>query len=267
MKHLPILSAPRRTSSSRSGFTLIELLVVIALIAILAAILFPVFGRARENARKSACLSNLKQVGLGFMQYSQDYDENVVPGRVGPLSTAVYFSWSGIIQPYVKSTQVLVYPSYSGNTASATAVPKSYSYNFAAAGAPNRSLATYELPAQTVFLVDSIGSSTLGSNQSLLFFVDTTTQKEIGRIATANMPYSSSACAPEAINNSALHLEGSNYMFADGHVKWLRYSAGAVTTCGTAVPQRNLNGVAVGLHREGVLYNPVNTTPGNTIYQ
>ncbi|RYG63911.1 DUF1559 domain-containing protein, partial [bacterium] len=70
-------------STSRKGaFTLIELLVVIAIIAILAAILFPVFGRARENARRSSCLSNMKQIGLGMMQYTQDYDEKFpAPGN------------------------------------------------------------------------------------------------------------------------------------------------------------------------------------------
>src|SRR5687767_6194063 len=65
----------RNVPFRKSGFTLIELLVVIAIIAILAAILFPVFARARENARRASCQSNLKQVGLGFVQYTQDYDE------------------------------------------------------------------------------------------------------------------------------------------------------------------------------------------------
>src|SRR5438093_9492423 len=77
--------------SDRSGFTLIELLVVIAIIAILAAILFPVFGRARENARRSSCQSNLKQLSLGMLQYTQDYDERfpsssatgLQPGKAG----------------------------------------------------------------------------------------------------------------------------------------------------------------------------------------
>jgi prepilin-type N-terminal cleavage/methylation domain-containing protein len=68
-----------QTPSQRLGFTLIELLVVIAIIAILAAILFPVFGRARENARRSSCQSNLKQIGLGILQYNQDFDERFPP--------------------------------------------------------------------------------------------------------------------------------------------------------------------------------------------
>lgn len=92
------------------GFTLIELLVVIAIIAILAAILFPAFARARENARKASCLSNLKQIGLGVMQYTQDYDEKFPMGYNWGASTDPN-SWNGQIQPYVKSKQIFVCPS------------------------------------------------------------------------------------------------------------------------------------------------------------
>src|SRR4028119_299121 len=85
------------------GFTLIELLVVIGIIAILAAILFPVFARARENARRSSCQSNLKQIGLGMLQYAQDYDEKFMPFR-DPNNANSPFVWPNIIQPYTKST-------------------------------------------------------------------------------------------------------------------------------------------------------------------
>src|SRR3954469_17430376 len=92
------------------GFTLIELLVVIAIIAILAAILFPVFARARENARRAACQSNLKQIGLGIAQYTQDYDERL-PGVGGQNTT---YSWRSRIDPYIKSTQIFLCPSGNG---------------------------------------------------------------------------------------------------------------------------------------------------------
>ncbi|RYX82003.1 DUF1559 domain-containing protein [bacterium] len=101
---------------SKKAFTLIELLVVIAIIAILAAILFPVFARARENARRSSCQSNLKQIGLGLMQYTQDYDEQLIRSWYGAnaASDAVSnYKWMDAIQPYIKSTQLFNCPSQS----------------------------------------------------------------------------------------------------------------------------------------------------------
>ena len=152
---MKILSPPQRKATS-PGFTLIELLVVIAIIAILAAILFPVFARARENARRSSCLSNLKQLGLGFAQYVQDYDSqypqphtftayygNADLGEVfppdalgaGTETNRRRTSWAAAILPYVKSTQVYTCPSadvldwYPANTAWVQRVPVSYLYN------------------------------------------------------------------------------------------------------------------------------------------
>jgi len=129
------------TSQRRSkwGFTLIELLVVIAIIAILAAILFPVFARARENARRASCQSNLKQIGLGIIQYAQDYDEKYPyadwwgpfpPGQLKPIG------WANRVQPYLKSLQVFGCPSDPnalkpmwGNTSGADGYYVSYSGN------------------------------------------------------------------------------------------------------------------------------------------
>jgi prepilin-type N-terminal cleavage/methylation domain-containing protein/prepilin-type processing-associated H-X9-DG protein len=102
-----------------SGFTLIELLVVIAIIAILAAILFPVFAQAREQARKTSCLSNEKQLGLGCLMYSQDYDEVLVMGWNGSAPGVLrdngqqyrpWFPWTSAIQPYIKNLDVLLCP-------------------------------------------------------------------------------------------------------------------------------------------------------------
>src|SRR6187399_2973852 len=88
------------------GFTLIELLVVIAIIAILAAILFPVFARAREQARKTTCASNCRQIGLGLMMYAQDYDETLVMRYYGNA-----LSWKDALEPYIKSQGVYRCPS------------------------------------------------------------------------------------------------------------------------------------------------------------
>ena len=129
----------------RSAFTLIELLVVIAIIAILAAILFPAFARARESARRSSCLNNFKQIGLGIMQYSQDYDETLPRfsfgngyngfggyGAAGDDGAR----WADMIYPYIKSTQVFNCPS-----GTKTAAP--YNRGTIAAGGPFLDITTY----------------------------------------------------------------------------------------------------------------------------
>lgn len=107
-------------SPNKMGFTLIEILVVISIIAILAAILFPVFARVRENARRSSCQSNLKQIGLGLLQYSGDYSDKLVRAWYGNghgdynggSNAADRYKWMDAIQPYVKSEQVFNCPSH-----------------------------------------------------------------------------------------------------------------------------------------------------------
>ena len=107
----------RANSVRRNGFTLIELLVVIAIIALLASILFPVFARARENARRASCQSNEKQIGLGLLQYAQDFDEylpasyNYLPFGSSAFSTGYSPIWADAIQPYIKSLQIFICPS------------------------------------------------------------------------------------------------------------------------------------------------------------
>ncbi|NCO34344.1 MAG: hypothetical protein AUJ92_17170 [Armatimonadetes bacterium CG2_30_59_28] len=108
---------------SRRGFTLIELLVVIAIIAILAAILFPVFARAREKARTASCQSNLKQIGLAQVMYSQDYDETIMPNGLTP------YYWSDLLQPYIRNRQVFDCPSSSIANWSPSATTFSYALN------------------------------------------------------------------------------------------------------------------------------------------
>jgi prepilin-type N-terminal cleavage/methylation domain-containing protein/prepilin-type processing-associated H-X9-DG protein len=109
----------------RRGFTLIELLVVIAIIAILAAILFPVFARAREKARQSSCTSNLKQLGTALMMYAQDYDEmlmDTLMGRDTGTDKSRWFAWNATLMPYVANGQVFVCPSARGWTSPNVAV-------------------------------------------------------------------------------------------------------------------------------------------------
>src|SRR6476661_7875124 len=159
-------SAPKKI---RSAFTLIELLVVIAIIAILAAILFPVFARARENARRASCQSNLKQIGLGLIQYTQDYDE-MTPQE----ATADGLRWMDEIYPYVKSEQIFVCPStsssqkkfvlnsandvgsYTGNTGYNESASDAWSGPFSRTwgGGNQIKLSAIEAPSTTVYVFD-----------------------------------------------------------------------------------------------------------------
>lgn len=156
------------TSSTRSqgrttGFTLIELLVVIAIIAILAAILFPVFAQTREKARQISCASNEKQLGLAFTMYVQDNDEAFPSGISNPPATNADeqgTGWSSEIYPYVKSTGVYKCPDDSTpNGAGSNVTPVSYFYNCNLAGPTGGGLgiASVGLPAQTVLVGEDTG--------------------------------------------------------------------------------------------------------------
>ena len=195
------------------GFTLIELLVVIAIIAILAAILFPVFAKAREKARTSSCQNNLKQQITAHMQYTQDYDEMLVPVRFGGAGSAS-FVWTDCIQPYIKSTQVFVCPS-AGNTQ----VSYTMQYGVWTNGAP---LANIPTPAQTPIFVDAVGAAKGSTVTALTFICKSGTTgwiPELGlTITTFGTVYADSQRA--AIPDAQRHTDGANYAFLDGHVKW-----------------------------------------------
>ena len=147
-----------KNTQKRSGFTLIELLVVIAIIAILAAILFPVFQKVRENARRTACLSNLKQIGLGLVQYTQDADEKE-PG--GANIYGVGTGWAGQIYPYLKSIAVYQCPDDSGHGSRAS----SYGLN------ANFVVNPYGAPASTVNGVSYAANTAPPNGHSLADFV------------------------------------------------------------------------------------------------
>jgi prepilin-type N-terminal cleavage/methylation domain-containing protein/prepilin-type processing-associated H-X9-DG protein len=140
------------------GFTLIELLVVIAIIAILAAILFPVFARAREAARKTACLSNLKQIGLAADMYGGDYDECLVPMTMDSTPGA-NITWPLLIQPYVKNNGIFLCPSREQNGPwQVSPAITSYGINYPQTGAWSKvSQASVQRPASIAYMMDVSG--------------------------------------------------------------------------------------------------------------
>jgi len=206
--------------SKRRAFTLIELLVVIAIIAILAAILFPVFAKAREKARQSSCSSNLKQIGLALLQYVQDYDErtpeswNVVNGGNGG------WQWGDACAPYIKSIQIFQCPSATNETMFVQTGwtpqimdPNSYSYGYnvnywggsngagTTCNAPNaQSQAAIVCPSTTVWVTDYSGH--FEDAAQFTINADVTT-------------------SPLTTNGTYIyrHMGNCNVLWCDGHVK------------------------------------------------
>ncbi len=210
-----------KVSCKKSAFTLIELLVVIAIIAILAAILFPVFARARENARRSSCTSNLKQIGLGIAQYTQDYDEKMpASSEVGGIKIRMHEK----VQPYLKSEQIFACPS---NTS--TALIGGVRTNTTTA---STILAHYADPCGSPNGCTGNGSITMwnswdsGNGVSLADINSPTTTIALSESRGDALAVTAGWSIDRLFNR---HLETGNYLFADGHVKSLKPSA---TTAG-----------------------------------
>ena len=195
----------------RKGFTLIELLVVIAIIAILAAILFPVFAKVREKARQTACLSNEKQIGLAIMQYAQDNDELLMPRY------AMGVNWHVLCQPYVKSTGILQCPSNprKGQLDSEGYLSVSYSANTGSNrpfsdlnpnGGTPVTLAQLQSPAQIIGIVET-------TTRYTDFYVDYPTNWA--------QPTPSDPTWHQG-NLFAGHTGSANFLFLDGHAKSMR---------------------------------------------
>jgi prepilin-type N-terminal cleavage/methylation domain-containing protein/prepilin-type processing-associated H-X9-DG protein len=236
----------QRRVQSKRGFTLIELLVVIAIIAILAAILFPVFARARENARRASCMSNINQMGLAMMQYVQDYDETypltyypVPAGTVLPdgqiwagSAAAPNIFWQQMIYPYHHSVQAFWCPSSTVSNNSVGGVPVPVNGQYGA------NVSVMPLWSTTV---NPVKLSAINSVATTYMFMDAGTYHisySDALASSGNVSYvpgigdagrSCGSIVTTLTNNiqdckSGRHFDGVNVGFADGHAKWLKTS-------------------------------------------
>ena len=220
----------RKFSSSRkSGFTLIELLVVIAIIAILAAILFPAFAKARESARRISCTSNMKQIGNALMQYTQEFDEKF-PNRTMnfPGGTPPYRSWAGTIQPYLKSTDVFRCPSHKATNGDFMSDPGDIPLPSGYAGVSDSSSAG-NLGLFSNFGAPPVTLSQLKSASQTLAVVESETFNQ-----NINMVNDPTASGSTLLWSG--HLGTMNCLFADGHAKALRPFQTIDATAGGSAP-------------------------------
>ncbi len=223
----------------KRGFTLIELLVVIAIIAILASILFPVFARARENARRASCQSNLKQIALGVFQYTQDYDERFPLRLVNASGDPVVsnganasnpFGWADSLQPYLKSTQIFQCPSETGAPVAATSGAFSGQVDPTAAGYTDYWFNS-RLSGQSQAAIDSVSQVVMngdGNGSPSYYWYN-------GCNANGNIANECDPAIPSIMGlgrGHSRHLDGGNFAFADGHVKWYK---GIVTSSITEI--------------------------------
>lgn len=236
----------RKRTQVQNGFTLIELLVVIAIISILAAMIFPSFARIREGGRRTACASNLRQLGMGIMQYVQDYDERLPNASVGPDAVNktggwVYYTAYGAdinveskydvalggIYSYVKNPQVYICPSDAAGKRSGN----SYSINSCLAGSIDAGMAAGK------------GTTVFDDSSRLLLL----TEEILQNIHTQQPRYDSSTDDGYQLYNGDVdgpsnlvtnrHLDTANVLFLDGHVKAIRttkvrpFQTGETVTC------------------------------------
>ena len=212
-------------SHTRRAFTLIELLVVIAIIAVLAAILFPVFSQAREKARATSCLSNSRQLGMAIQMYVTDHDEAfpcscMIGMNMGPNPQ----SWLDTIQPYTKSMAIFRCPSDSSPLWTDMMTPRRSSYGFNGYFIPilppyfGIRMAQINTPAQSILVAELADSWAQDFFQPMYW-------GDPPKVPDANMQMMEWDMPAKEPLSTAIrrHQQGANYVFAEGHSKWQRF--------------------------------------------
>ncbi len=213
----------------RHGYTLIELLVVIAIIAILAAILFPVYSQAREQARAVSCLSNSRQLGLAVTMYADDHDEaypcSCMIGDMMGAGSANMQSWLDTVQPYVRNRAIFRCPDDSSPLWSAMNVPRRSSYGFNGYFIPVEppyfgiQMAEVANPASCVLIAELADSWNQDFFQPMYWGDPPKLTDSMQQMNEWDM------MAGEPLTVAIRrHHEGANYVFAEGHAKWLRFA-------------------------------------------
>ena len=226
----------------RRGFTLIELLVVIAIIAILAAILFPVFARAREKARQTSCLSNVKQLGLGVLMYTQDYDETFPLGFVNRPAFADRYTWPGAVFPYVKNVQVFDCPSQGLRCVKSSTEgvyykgTRSYGMNAYLCGSAPPNMAMVPHPATCVMLGDITPNIAW---KTWIMFVPSAGYRTDDPSGKDNKYWDHNIAGEYNFNFCTRHNAMGNVAFCDGHAKAMGYNA--LYNGGSDTPYFSLN--------------------------
>jgi prepilin-type N-terminal cleavage/methylation domain-containing protein/prepilin-type processing-associated H-X9-DG protein len=210
----------------RRAFTLIELLVVIAIIAILAAILFPVFAKAREKARTNSCLNNMKQLAVACMQYTHDNDETLMQSdqKFGAGTTpADYLTWDEALQPYLKSIQVLTCPSDSYTIAGQTV--RSYATNCFVAGTGDAAAGWVTTYAAANLKTTALELSVIKAPAECILFAerwDASANRYAGN-QNFDVTYVQDAATVTSRYNAAhMQAQAGNVCFVDGHAKYFR---------------------------------------------
>lgn len=253
MKEQRSLRRQRDGSHHGVGFTLIELLVVIAIIAILAAILFPVFAQARDKARQTSCLSNTKQMGLAVMQYAQDNEESVPLRNNGNSPYQLSPDYWMAMEPYLKDRQVRVCPSDTSEARSDnTQGGKSYCMNghlfYSDFAGGTGFIGAINAPAQVVLFTEWLQSDTQNNNRMSRYIAAPDIRYAVDNRTT-------NAGAKTQYEAVTRHAGGANWLLADGHAKWHRLEQVEYLNAGTTGPLTNGNkAVTAG---KQITYNPL----------